>query len=366
MANDKEYRPGDGIVVGSEQEDTAILLALLEANRLRADAEFEEPDYTLSQNGTGFAPRGNIMALMAEMKHGKTFVNTTFAATILRGEYMGLKAEIENGKVMFFDTEQDKADGQRIQRRVQYINGWDFKDDESHKHQFSIYHLRELPFDQRRKLIDFAVNHFRPDVVLIDGVRDLLQDFNSLEESADLIQWLMELSSKCQCAIWTVLHVNPNSDKMRGHLGTELGNKTTDVFRVTKQKDKNTGLVTFDVEHVAARHRDVDGWTFKINDGKPYGIPELLTEADTQELTESKVARAEELRQIMRKYIHEPAAISKTRLKDALTTGEHIGGSKAWKMIDEAIGLDALESVIGGKYRVKNAETTNEEADMPF
>jgi len=322
------------------------LQAKLEGVRLRADEEFEEPDYTLSQNGTGFAPRGNIMALMAEMKHGKTFVNTTFAAAVIRGEFLGLKAEIENARVLFFDTEQDKSDGQRIQRRVQYINGWDFKDDESHQEQFRIYHLRELPFDDRRELIDYAVRHYRPDVVFIDGIRDLLQDFNSLDESADLIQWMMTLSSECNCAIWTVLHVNPNSDKMRGHLGTELGNKVTDVMRVVKHKDKTTGEVYFEVEHVAARHRDIDGWKFRINDSKPYGIPELLTPEEAEEMDNNEFTQLDTL---MKGLDFRANGKSWTELEKNLKE-VGIGRNERQRNIKDAVRVGVLNKADNGRY----------------
>lgn len=354
----------DGEALTNEEEQE--LLAKLDASLIKPSDEFEEPDYTVEQNGVGFAPKGNIMALMAEMKHGKTFVNTSLACAVIKGEFLGIRGLLKDPKVIFFDTEQDKADGQRIQRRVQYVNGWDFKDDESHKDQFKIYHFREYPFDLRTKLVEVAIKHYKPDVVFIDGIRDLIQDFNSLEEAAGIIQLLMELSSKYHCAIWTVLHVNPNSDKMRGHLGTELGNKTTDVLRVTKHKDKNSGLVSFEVEHVAARHRDIDGWEFKIDDDKPYGIPTLMSEQDQQTMTEAKIARKEELRAILSKYIHEPLAISKTKLRDAIKAGENYGSSKAWKIVEEAIGLEVIEQVIGGKYRMKNQDTDAQQQDMPF
>ena len=90
-------------LIASEEDEELQLLALLEACRIKADSTYDEPDYTLKQNGTGFAPKGNIMALMAEMKHGKTFVNTTLAAAILKGSYMGLVVGVFQGSDGFLE-----------------------------------------------------------------------------------------------------------------------------------------------------------------------------------------------------------------------------------------------------------------------
>lgn len=350
----------------AEDEELAnsFMLQLADQYRIRASSEYDRPEYTLSQNGIGFAPLGNIMALMAEKKNGKTFLNMTLAAALLKGEYLGVKGEVENATVIFFDTEQDLIDGQLIQRRVHYVCGWDFNTDND---RFRVFHLREIPFDQRRKFISWAIRYYRPTVAFVDGLRDLIKDFNDLTESADLIQEMMTVSSQCRCAIWQVLHVNPNSDKMRGHLGTELGNKVTDTFRVVKERDNGTKMVTFTVDHVDARHRDVDGWTFKINDDKPFGIPELLTAEDNATINQASEDRKSELRAIMSKYIHDPAAISKSRLRDSLKSGEAIGSTKAWKMIEEAISCDVLDVVIGGKLRIKhNNDIQPEQTEMPF
>lgn len=326
-------------------EADAEMHAMAERLRIKASDHYDEPEYTLSQNGRGFAPLGNIMALMAEMKHGKTFVNMSFAAALLHGNYLGLKAEMKDARVLFFDTEQDLADGQRIQRRVHFVCGWDFEVDND---RFQVFHLREIPFDQRRKFIDWAVRAYKPTSVFVDGVRDLLQDFNSLEESANLIQWLMTLSSESHCAIWTVLHVNPNSDKMRGHLGTELGNKVTDVFRVVKKKEGCT--VKFVVDHVAARHRDVDGWTFEIDDEKPYGIP-VLSDGQGEEVEQMEAT--DDLYDLMLSIIGDPGSVTTRQLLDGIREKRGVGQSKAYKYINQAVEEGIIKKSPAGRYNMK-------------
>ena len=99
---------------------------------------------------------------------------------------------------------------------------------------------RPLTIEERRKTIEDAIKEEKPDIIFIDGVRDLLQDFNSLEQSNELIQWLLSLTAEYGCTIVSVLHQNKSKEdgNMRGHLGTELLNKLTDCFEVSKKDGK--------------------------------------------------------------------------------------------------------------------------------
>ena len=70
---------------------------------------------------------------------------------------------------------------------------------------------------------------------------------------------------------------NDDESKMRGHLGTELGNKVSDTFVSIKKKDASTGRVTFTVKQQDARGKDVDDWQFEIvDDAGGLGIPRII------------------------------------------------------------------------------------------
>lgn len=357
----------DQDAIGGYADDREEAIRELEELRIKVDEEIEEPDYTLFQNGVGFAPKGNIIALMAEKKHGKTFVNTIVSAAILCGEYLGMMTMLKNSKVLFFDTEMDRYDGMRVQRRVQYINHWDFRHDDDYKGRFAIYHLREKSPEERIRIIEQAIDIYRPDVVIIDGIRDLLSDFNDIEESHAIIEWAMRITSDYHIAMWTVLHVNPNSEKMRGHLGTELGNKASDVFLVTRRKDKHAGLVTYELDHKDSRHRNIDGIEFKIDDSQHLGIPVLLNQDDTQAIEAAKEERVAEMRLMMKKYLHEVKSTSYTKLREKIKKDNHIGSASANKLIEEAVSCGVV-IVEFGMYRLKPNSGTeeNEQSALPF
>ena len=356
-------------VARANNRDLQVAVNYLQALEIHARDQYDEPQWTLTKDGIGFAPLGNIMAIAAPMKAGKTWLMQILSGAVLRGEYMGLQCPMEEARVMWFDTEQDKYDTQMILRRMQQICGWNHEEDNE---RFKIFSLRDFKRQDetqsmavnRMQLIKAAVEWYKPHVVMVDGIRDLLDDFNDLQESARVVQEFMSLTSEYGCAIWNVLHVNPNSDKMRGHLGTELQNKVTDIFSVEKKKAGTD--VTFKVTQTAARHRDIDSFTFRIDDGPRYSIPVMV---GSDEEAAFDTSRRAELFDMMKKYIPEIGGISRTKLREDMKRGGEGGTSKCLNMINEALNLGVIETLISGKYRLKSlGETTvkTEDEEMPF
>lgn len=70
--------------------------------------------------------------------------------------------------------------------------------------------------------LTLAVQDRKPDIVIIDGVVDLTENFNDPRESRHLVQLLRNLAIKNNLAVLVLIHENPHSDKARGHLGTIL------------------------------------------------------------------------------------------------------------------------------------------------
>ena len=351
-------------IIHTAEDDATEIRELIERYRIHANGKYAEKDYLLERDGVGFSPRGNVCAIAAEKKAGKTWFCMAMSAALLSGEFLGMKRRTEKEKpykVAFFDTEQDEGDGQRIQKRVHFANGWDFDTDND---QFYIAHLREIDAKDRRKFVCDAISYMKPDLAIVDGIRDLLSDFNDLEESASVIQDFMRISSETKACIWAVLHVNPNSDKMRGHLGTELGNKVADILHLTKHKDPNNeDNVTYKMEETDARgHKDIHSVTFFIDDTKPYGMPALVGDVEMVTLEESEKDR---LREIMTKYVPKPGSVSTTKLKEAIKNGDHIGSTKAYKMIQDAARVGVIEKAINDKWVLTDKPLTKTE-ELPF
>ena len=87
-------------------------------------------------------------------------------------------------------------------------------------------------------VIDYALRQKKGyGLVIIDGIRDLMLDINSTGESVEVINKMMEWSSKYDLHIHCVLHLNKGDNNVRGHIGTEMSNKAETVLVISKNND---------------------------------------------------------------------------------------------------------------------------------
>ena len=282
--------------------------------------DIEETRFLLSYNGVGFSPLGDIQVLKGVEGNGKSFLFTLFMAAVLRGEYCGLECRIPNARVLYVDTEQHRNNVLMVARRIHHILGWRGKEPNE---RFRVLTLREVDdYQQRQKYLMESIEEFKPTAVFIDGVADVVSSINDQAECKEFVSKLMALSSKKHISIWSVLHVNYGSEKMRGHLGTEMALKASDVFKCSK--DKSLKPVLFTVEQIKARNMDLDNFKFiNKNDETPLGIPFITTATDINADTEANKRGRDEL---MKEIFQNMQLLSKKAVVDAIIMKRFIAG----------------------------------------
>ena len=256
---------------------------------------YEAPQYTLSWNGIPFAPRGGIHAITGQAGNGKTMTLAQFMAAILCGEYGELRYElsdvIPNPKVLYIDTEMEEANTIAVKNRVMTLCERPINEDSD---DFVVIMLREVPetTDDKGKKTSSSVNRWRmtlkaiyeykPTAVFIDGLLDVVADFNDNKECQEIIYKCMQVASHYNISVWCIVHQNPGGEKLVGHLGSFLERKVTDVFQTKKDKNDKTGDVTFTVSQKKARGRDVADWQFRVLPIDSWGRPEQILAAKIQ------------------------------------------------------------------------------------
>jgi hypothetical protein len=268
---------------------------------LDAREDYPEPYYMLEYNGVPFSPLGGIQALSGQKKNGKTFVICQLIATCLAPDAPRVHENLPGltvpqrtldhlghlPRVLWVDTEMEKLNSAKVLRRVHWLIGQDMKVPHDRFHVLWMRTVeaddQEPAFKKRFRLIKTAIDVLKPDIVFLDGVRDVIGDFNDNAQSSQLVQELMAIAEKLGICIWNVLHMNPrpgNDDesKMRGHLGTELGNKVTDTL--VSIKKKQGASVVFTVKQLDARGKDMEDWQFEVTDqAGSLGIPRIVAGA---------------------------------------------------------------------------------------
>lgn len=354
--------------------------------------EYPEPHFLFEYNGVGFSPLGGIQAISGQKKNGKTFVLAQLMAVAL-GSGIGRVPDYLPGlttrqdtidwlghepRVLYCDTEMEQLNTAKVLRRVHWLCGWDMK---QRSERFFVLWLREVPKGEQQssnkerwRLIKNAIKETDPDIVFVDGLRDLVDDFNDNAESSAIVGEMMSLASQNNICIWNVLHMNPrpsNDDesKMRGHLGTELGNKVSDTFVSMKKKDVNTGQVTFTVKQNDARGKDVDDWTFTIvDDAGGLGIPRIL--GNTMTPAEKKAQQEQtEADDYFKLYNWTPTGATYTDLERWLRTKGVTSNRKISSLFDVAMEAGIIYKSERKKYHYKGiskAVANDTTEDLPF
>lgn len=270
--------------------------------------QYKPPMYTLSWNGIKFAPLGGIHNITGQAGNGKTMTIAQFMATFLKGQIGGLKYELSDSfphpRVLYIDTEMEKDNTIAVKNRVLSMAG---RDTNQEYDDFMVLMLREVPDgkqaskDRQGNVVDQvvpasvmrwrmtlkAIWQYKPNVVFIDGLMDVIADFNDNVMCQELIYKCMQVASHYNISLWCLLHQNPGGEKLVGHLGSFVERKVTDIFQTKKTKDATSGDVTFTVSQKKARGRDVPDWQFRVNPVNSWGMPEQIgVEDNTSEYRE--------------------------------------------------------------------------------
>jgi hypothetical protein len=142
------------------------------------------------------------------------------------------------------------------------------------EHMFDIFNVRNIDRANREAYFLEAIEHYRPDLVILDGIRDLVSDINDGTVAQEMMEKLMKTAQAFNCCIVCVLHQNKSGDSRdpRGWLGTELLNKAYDVFATEKLQPQRI----FKLEQLYTRKYDIEQCLYFTVDDE--GLP-CVTEA---------------------------------------------------------------------------------------
>ena len=140
------------------------------------------------------------------------------------------------------------------------------------------YNLRGLGFEKRREVVEGAVRTVQPDIVIIDGIKDLITDINDAVQATQIMEHLMALAQRYNCCIVNVLHQNKSeADRnMRGSIGTELTNKAFEVYECEYLERHKTFRVT---QTLSRRQRMNRRLCYVLS---KEGLPEICDEPQEQ------------------------------------------------------------------------------------
>lgn len=332
--------------------DEAIDKAMSELDTLRASTikadyfvnvgmEIEEPPFLVRQFDVGCNPVGDISAVKAKSKNGKSHFCAILCASVLGCNDFGFTSNFPDASVLLCDTEQAAYNSVKIVRKIHALLGWLTH---TPNDRLKALNLRSYAPKERMRIITKEAKRLRPTLVVIDGVADVCENFNDVTESNATINALMKLSTECKTHILCVLHENKAKDDngMKGHLGTLLLQKASDVWQVAKGAD---GIFT--ATHTDTRNILCEPVTFGL-DG--HGVPmRAASIADVK-----AEANTEALARLIRQAFGQTREMSYSELRNAIHMYGCISERTAERRIREATDKGIIGVTVNNdKYYIK-------------
>ena len=228
------------------------LFDTIDARRILPSTEITPHEFLFQWNDKPCFARGELVALTGKAKSGKTYVCSILMALAVKRQLMGLqRLQDEPMKVVWIDTEQSADSTQEIL----CIRIASLIEQEVPENQYFVYNLRPDNWQDRLNLVITCIGLHQPDLVIFDGIRDVVGDINNYQEAQSVLEKMLGVASFYNCCIVCVLHQNKSlEDKtLRGALGTELQNKSYETYEC--QKDPDTRLFT--MRQIATRKYDI-------------------------------------------------------------------------------------------------------------
>ena len=259
-------------LAGFSPEDEQRLREL-EAFRITPLKELPPVEFLFRLHGRPCFARGELTGLSGKAKSGKTFVCSILMALCFRNEVLSLqRIEPTRLHVLWYDTEQsDESTKDILCQRICQMTG--IQQDQFPSEQFDVFNVRQKPVTERLPSLEVAVRYRKPDLVILDGLRDLVSDINDGIIAQNVMERLMHLASEHHCAIVCVLHQNKSIEdhNPRGWIGTELKHKAFEMYECAKSSER-----IFTWAQTDTRKYDIpEALSFAVNDD---GIPYRCTE----------------------------------------------------------------------------------------
>ncbi|MBL7871377.1 MAG: bifunctional DNA primase/polymerase [Cyclobacteriaceae bacterium] len=207
----------------------------------------------LSIGNSPIATAGNYSQVIGKKKSRKSLF-----LTWLTSQYKGDQSK----DIILFDTEQGIRHVWKVMDRIKRLTG----------SQVGTFYLRGKSPSERKAIIEAVVKEYpsRPKIVIIDGIRDLLSNINDPDQVSELLTWLEKLTLENSLHVINVLHMNKTDNNARGHLGSELLNKSEITIELERDEKADCTIIKCE----SSRDIPFEPFAFRHSDD---GLPEIVT-----------------------------------------------------------------------------------------
>jgi len=261
-------------IVGGDKQDAEKVVssedmdAIFQESFISVETAIEVPEWKLSivqedefsgLEQIGFACFGDVVTVKGLQKSRKSAIVSAIGASALSGgkPMVQFSCDIAGKKILYIDTEQAAYQSGLAIRRMYKQAGLPYKDSDK----ISYHRMKKYTKHQKQRFLSYAINRIKNvGLVILDGIVDLCEDYNDNKVSSALVTYIERLADEHNCLFINVLHNARSTGQARGHIGTELLNKSAAIIDVKKaaEEEGNFSTVSFpDVRGKAPQGFDI-------------------------------------------------------------------------------------------------------------
>jgi hypothetical protein len=175
---------------------------------------------------------GNYVALNGKPKVGKTlFLSAMLASAYVPYDIWDCKISLPAGRneIAYVDTEQSPYSFHKLMARVKDHMGMENIPPMVHAHL-----MRKFKPEVIIAVLERILRNEKISVMFIDGVLDLCRNFNDIEESFKITEWLKKITEERNIMAICVIHQSRREAFSIGHLGASMERYAESVMSITK------------------------------------------------------------------------------------------------------------------------------------
>lgn len=204
-----------------------------------------DPDFVPPLENTVFSIQGQTIGNLQSFivfgglpKTGKSrFFMAALSTVITKNPMftMQLNLPIDRPKVALFDTESSQFDFYKNIDQLKKFSNVDRIPDNIE----AFCTRQDSPKMQKRLINEYLKSSPETSVLIIDGLLDIVNNYNDEKECRELIVWLKKITTEKNILLMTVLHTGKDGTQRLGHIGANTDRWAQSTLNIKKEVNEN-------------------------------------------------------------------------------------------------------------------------------
>jgi predicted ATP-dependent serine protease len=304
--------------------------------------EYPEPIFLLEFNGVKFFTKGDVIVIKGKPKKGKSHLMIAYIVALLSGEYIGMSRLNKVTKLLYVDCEMQANYTALLTRKIHKAVGIDPKQNSS---ELYVLNLKADTPTERERIIEEAIQELNPDIVFIDGVKDITRtEPNDQAEGKRIGEELKQWSAKYDCMIAIAIHENKNDSNARGAVGAAVEEICSEVWRIDRN---NEGLFTAS-QTLFRYHSPVENLCFTMDEQGTIQVAEAPPKISTEE------KKLQSMKLIFSEIFTNHKHLSFTGLQTEYMRIKQVKNTAAYNALAWSVDNKVIVKNLAGDYELSN------------